>query len=464
MPRQRKPHSPAGVYRTARAGLRLTRGQRRRLIGLLVSAGDVWACALEVNAWRRARGDALLVSYPGLCRELAAAGPGCFGELDSAGARSVLRRYSDAWFAAASRRKSGDGSARFPRRRRKMVPVRWYHGRFELEGRRLRIPVARGCAPLRVRLDRDLPYPPGQVRSVTLLYDGGRLWADVTAEVPVAFYPPGSEPDRGRVAGVDLGIIHPYAVAGPDGQALLVSGRAIRAEHHLHLRDTKARRRAVADRAPRPGQRGSRRWRHHRRRQRQVEARHGRRVRQAQHEAARTVVGWAVARRIGTLAVGDPRGVLGIDAGRRHNQRTRDWRIGRLISVLRDKAGQAGIALTLVDERGISSTCPACRARVPKPRGRVFCCPRCGLSGHRDLIAAANIAGRAPGGLTPAVTVAGVTHRRAGNHLPGVSPARRDPRRRPHHGAARGSPGRHLPAPPAAMAGRGVARPTARTW
>jgi IS605 OrfB family transposase len=462
MPRHREPHPPAVVHRTARAGLRLTRGQRRRLAGLLVSAGDVWACVLELNAWRRARGDAPLVSYQALCRELAAAGPGCFGELDSTGARSVLRRYSDAWFAAASRRRDGDGSARFPRRRHWMMPVRWYHGTFALEGRRLRIPVARGCAPLRVRLDRGLPYPPGQVRSVTLLYDAGRLWIDVTAEVPVRVYPPGAEPDPGRVAGVDLGIIHPYAVAGPGGQALLVSGRAVRAEHHLHLADTKARRRAVARRAPRPGQRGSRRWRHHRRRQRIVEARHARRVRQAQHEAAAAVIGWAVARRVGTLAVGDPRGVLNLAAGRRHNRRTRDWRVGRLISVLRDKAEQAGITLALLDERGTSSTCPACRARVPKPRGRVFCCPRCGLSGHRDLIAAANIAARAGGGLTPAVSAAGVTHRRAGNHLPGVSPARRDPRRRPHHGAGRGSPGRHLPAPPD-TAGRGVARPTART-
>jgi transposase len=224
MPRHREPHSPAVVHRTARAGLRLTRGQRRRLTGLLVSAGDVWACVLEVNAWRRARQDAPLVAYQALCRELAAAGPGCFGELDSAGARSVLRRYSDAWFAAAGRRKSGDASARFPRRRRKMVPVRWYHGTFILEGRRLRIPVARGCPPLRVRLDRDLPYPLGQVRSVTVLYDAGRLWADVTAEVPVAVYPAGAGPHRARVAGVDLGIIHPYAVAGPDGQALLSPG------------------------------------------------------------------------------------------------------------------------------------------------------------------------------------------------------------------------------------------------
>jgi transposase len=101
-----------------------------------------------------------------------------------------------------------------------------------------------------------------------VLHDGGRLWAEVTAEVPVATYPAGQEPDPGRAAGVDLGIIHPCAVAGPGGQALLVSGRAIRAEHRMHLADQKARRRAAARRAPKPGQRGSLRWRQHRRRHR----------------------------------------------------------------------------------------------------------------------------------------------------------------------------------------------------
>src|SRR5215467_10542644 len=272
MPRRRDALSPAVVYRTARAGLRLTRGQRRRLVGLLVSAGDVWCCVLELNAWRRARQDPPLASYQELCRELAASGPGTFGELDSVGARSVLRRYSDAWFAAARRRRAGDALARFPRRRRRLVPVRWYAGTFTLAGWRLRIPVAKGCPPLTVRLDRDLPYPAGQVRSVTVVYDGRRLWVDVTAEVSVARYPQGQGPDCSRVTGVDVGIIHPYAVAGPGGQALLVSGRAIRAECHQHLRDAKRRQRAAARRAPTPGQRGSRRWRQHRRRQRLVEA------------------------------------------------------------------------------------------------------------------------------------------------------------------------------------------------
>jgi hypothetical protein len=120
-----------------------------------------------------------------------------------------------------------------------------------------------------------VPYPAAQVRSVTLGLDAGRLYLDVTAEVPVAAYPDGAGPDPALVAGVDLGIIHPYAVAGPGGQQLLVSGRAIRAESRQHLRDRKGRSRANARHAPKPGQRGSRRWRRHKRRQRQAEARTG---------------------------------------------------------------------------------------------------------------------------------------------------------------------------------------------
>jgi len=253
------------------------------------------------------------------------------------------------------------------------------------------------------------------------------------------------------VAGVDLGVIHPYAVAGPGGQGLLVSGRALRAENHLHLRDTKHRRRAAARRAPKPGQVGSRRWRKFRARHRQVEAAHRRRITQAQHEAAREVITWAAAHRVGTLRVGDPRGVLALAAGRRHNQRLRTWRPGTLIRCLADKAEQAGITVHLVDERGTSSTCPACRARVPKPSGRVFTCRSCGFCGHRDLAGAANIARRTPAGGTATssdMLPVAITHRRAGRHLPGAGHSRRDPRRRPHHGPARGSPGQPRPAPP----------------
>jgi IS605 OrfB family transposase len=248
------------------------------------------------------------------------------------------------------------------------------------------------------------------------------LWLAVTAAVPIQRY----DLDPARVAGVDLGIIHPYAVV-TEQAGLLVSGRALRAEAYLHRADQQARQTKAARRAPKPGQRGSRRWRRYRARLRRAEARHRRRVHQAQHRAARQVVGFAVQQRIGTLVVGDPKGITEEDAGRVQNWRLRQWRRTHLLHALHDKAEQVGIVVRLVDERGTSSTCPACHQRVAKPSGRQFRCRHCGLKGHRDLVGAANIAAKAGGGPTSAGLPTLVEHRRAG-----LVPARRDRRRHLH--------------------------------
>lgn len=99
-----------------------------------------------------------------------------------------------------------------------------------------------------------------------------------------------------------------------------------------------------------------------------------------------------------------------------------------MIAALADKATLAGIAIELVDERGTSSTCPRCRAKVPKPKGRTFHCPACTLVAHRDLVGAANIAPRGSrGGESFDLTGLEIMHRQAGRHLPGRT--RRDPRR-----------------------------------
>jgi IS605 OrfB family transposase len=412
--------APRVVHRSAHLRLRLTRRQASRCYGLLRSAGDVWAWLLDPNRQCHEQGEQPVIGYQALCRELASVGP--FGELSTVGARSVLRRYSDAWFQA-NKRRDREEKAGFPRRKRALVPVRFYHGRFLLDGSRVRLPVARGQPELWVRLTRALPYPPEQVRAVTLLADGGQLWLAVTAAVPVQT---DHDLDPGKVAGVDLGIIHPYAVV-TEQAGLLVSGRAIRAESYLHRVDQQARQITVARRAPKPGQRGSRRWRRHRARLRRVEARHRRRVHHAHHQAAKQVITFAVQQRVGTLVVGDPKGITKHDAGRVQNGRLRQWRRTHLLQALRDKAEQAGIVVRLVDERGTSSTCPACQRRVAKPTGRRFQCPRCGLQGHRDLVGAHNIAAKAGGGTTSVGLPTLVEHRRAG-----VVPARRDRRRHLH--------------------------------
>jgi IS605 OrfB family transposase len=414
------------VHRTAHIRLRLTHRQIRRCYGLLRSAGDVWAWLLDTNSLRMHQGERPVVNYQALCHELARTKG--FGELSMVGARSVLRRYAEAWFQAAKRRRAGQRDAGFPRRKRALIPVRFYEGTFLLDGRRVRLQVARGKPMLWVRLARPIPYPPDQVRAVTLLAEGGRLWLAVTAAIPIQR---NHELDPARVAGIDLGIIHPYAVV-TEQTGLLVSGRALRTEHYLHLADQQARQAKAAGRAPKPGQRGSRRWRRHRARLRKAEARHRRRVHQAQHQAARQVVAFVVQQRVGTLVVGDLRGIAEHDAGRVQNLRLRRWCRTNLVKALRDKAERVGIQVRLVDERGSSSTCPACRRRLAKPRSRRFRCPYCSFEGHRDLVGARNIAAKAGGGNTSIDMPVLVEHRRAG-----IVPARRDRRRHLQDGRRR---------------------------
>jgi putative transposase len=179
-----------------------------------------------------------------------------------------------------------------------------------------------------------------------------------------------------------------------------------------------------------------------------VEARHRRRIHQAQHQAANQVIGFAVARRVGTLLVGDLKGITGRDVGRVQNLRLRQWRRTHLLQALKDKAERAGIRVRLVDERGSSSTCPVCHRRVPRPAGRKFRCPHCGLQGHRDLVGAHNIAAKAGGGHTSTDVAVLVEHRRAG-----VVPARRDRRRHLHDQRRRSCPAPGHPAAAAVAAG-----------
>ena len=157
------------------------------------------------------------------------------------------------------------------------------------------------------------------------------------------------------------------------------------------------------------------------------------------------MVTWAKGHDVGTLVVGDPKGIAKKNAGRLQNRRVaHTWRRTHLLQALSDKATVAGLRIVRIDERGTSSTCPECHRRTPKPQGRVFGCPHCGHRGHRDLVGARNIAARG-GGTTRAPVL--VLHRRAG-----TVPARRDRRRQLMDER------RSCPAPGRSLSSEGVAR------
>ena len=212
-----------------------------------------------------------MAGYQQLCRVLAAAGPGTFAELDSVVPGRCCGGTADAWFAAAKRRREGrarrgirgasGGCCRCVTTRARIT---WMGGGCGCRWRA----VARRCGC--GWTGTAVPGRAGPVghhnrskRPAVGGGDGGSAGRCLSG---------GRRPDPEPRGGGGLGVIHPFAVAGPDGLGLVVSGRAIRAETRLHLSDSKQRAKATARRAPSPGRARSRRWNKTLARQREREA------------------------------------------------------------------------------------------------------------------------------------------------------------------------------------------------
>jgi IS605 OrfB family transposase len=415
------------VVRSFRVKVMTTKAKRRQALALLEAGGDVWAWCIDRFHARIRAGLPNANSLTQLWPDQKAHGP--FRQLTAHCAQDVTKVWSAAFFEVMRKRAAGE-KASLPLKKHRLVPVSWRRGEFRLTPSTVltratvELSLKQGCSNLIVPLSHDHPYDPKLVRAVRLVEEGGEVFLDMTAWVAVI----SAHTDSEVAAGVDPGIIHPLAVASRD-RALLVSGRAVRAEEFLHLEDSKVRdQHKATKRAPeraRPGQPrhpGSRRWRKIAARQRRREARNRRVVKQAANQAANLAAGFIVDQtRAAAVVIGDPKGIEHLDAGRRHNRRVHRWARTHTRDALVYRLEECGIGALLVDERGTSSACPSCGAAARKS-GRVLTCtnPACNSRHHRDIAGAQNMVakiGHAPN------DIAHTEHRRV------ATPARRDRRR-----------------------------------
>jgi len=135
---------------------------------------------------------------------------------------------------------------------------------------------------------------------------------------------------------------------------------------------------------------GSRRWRRlNRKKRRFLELIRCRRE-HLLHTITARAVRWCLERGVKTLYAGNPGNITAKDCGKKHNQRLHQWAFGQTFDLLKYKLAVHGIEFVLVDEEGTSSTCPSCSTKGTF-KGRVFQCPNCGFSCHRDVVGCINI-------------------------------------------------------------------------
>jgi len=258
-------------------------------------------------------------------------------------------------------------------------------------GERLWLARARGVVPVSVLLPPTLlALPATAFLEVRLVWDRATQhysWHVVVEDGAPPLPAPGTS-----TAAVDLGEIHPAAVT--DGkQTCIISCRVLRANQQYTAKRL-AEIRAKQDRK----HKGSCSWKRLQRRKSRFLAKQKRRARDLEHKISRAVVTWATERQVGTLVIGDVRDVA--DGKRMHTksqQKIGLWSHGRQRRYITYKAEAAGITVGLVEEAYTSQTCPGTLPdgtgclHCYKPKGRVYRCPACGFTAHRDAVGCANL-------------------------------------------------------------------------
>jgi putative transposase len=265
---------------------------------------------------------------------------------------------------------------RYPYKDKRFYPLLWPAQAVSRERGRVVLPMGRGRPSLVFHL--DLPEHSGACKLV---------WND-GYELHVAVPASRAEGAPGQAqATVDLGEIHQAAVTTTTGAALVVSGRGIRSlkrRHNMALGQIAKKRRRC--------QKRSRRWRKLQAARGRITARKRRQIRDLRHKGTRAVIALCQQQGVGSLFIGNPRGVRNRTSGRHHNQRMSQWEYGQDMAYLAYKSKQAHIESFTGSERGTSSQCPACGYKQ-KVKGRVWRCRNkaCSFVGHRDVVGSVNM-------------------------------------------------------------------------
>jgi len=281
-----------------------------------------------------------------------------------------------------------DPRARYPHHPKKYQTVVWKASAIHwLEDGRIWLSNGKSNDPLILAIPSD--YPGVDIRKAELTWRADHYELCITIDTGRT-NPPSKE--VGEVAGMDLGEVNIAAVAAEAGDALVVSGRALRSAKRLRNKRHAAYTSLLSRCKP-----GSKRHRRLMKSKARASAKMYRQQRDILHKASRQVVEFCRANDVKEIAVGDVRDVQdGVNLSKKSNQKISQWAHGQFVQYVAYKAAEYGMRTRYIPEDYSTRTCSWCKfVKSHAPKGRVYVCPRCGAVIHRDANGASNICSRA---------------------------------------------------------------------
>jgi len=278
--------------------------------------------------------------------------------------------------------------ARYPYHPKKYQTVVWKEEAIHrIDSGQLLLSNGKNNTPLVLSVPQE--YLSANIRKAELTWRADHYELCLTFDTGMVNPPP---KESGQIAGIDLGEVNIAAVVTEAGDALVVSGRALRSVKRL-----RNKRHAALDSLISRCKPGSKRHRRLTKSKAKASAKMYRQQRDILHKASRQVVEFCQANEVKSIAVGDVRDIQnGVNLSTNSNQKISQWPHGQFVKYVAYKSAEHGMQTGYIPEDYSTRTCSYCkRKRKNAPRGRVYTCPRCGAVIHRDANGASNICSRA---------------------------------------------------------------------
>ena len=275
------------------------------------------------------------------------------------------------------RKKLGQPDAKPPRRRKWYFRIEYKRSAMSLTDGKLRLSNGQGNEPLVLDWRWELP------NTVVLHWTGTQYEAIATYEQEQ----PREQPHGGQVAGIDLGEIH-MAVAHDGEQTHILNGRYLRSKVQYRNKLLAVLNSRIDGRMKKGSKRRKKLIASKKRQLRKIKHQ----IKDIEHRQTSTLITTLHQAGVQTLVIGDVRDIRqDNDIGHTNNQKIHQWSHGSVRFKLTYKAERVGMSVALQDERYTSRTCPCCRYVRSKVQGRVFRCPKCKWTYHRDGVGSINI-------------------------------------------------------------------------
>ena len=285
-----------------------------------------------------------------------------------------------AFFAALTswrERRQIDPKAKPPHKRKWYFRIEYKRSAMNLKDGKLRLSNGKGNEALVLEWPWDLP------QTVVIHWTGTEYEAIATYKQEA----PQQTPPGDKVAGIDLGEVH-MAVSHDGEQTHILNGRLLRSKVQYRNKLLACLNRRIDGRMKKGSERRKRLISSKKKQLTKIEHQ----IADIEHKQTTRLIHTLYREGVQTVVIGDVRDIRqDNDLGSLTNQKIHQWSHGRVRNLLTYKAERLGIQVALQEESYTSRTCPHCLYVRSSVKGRVFHCPNCGWTYHRDGVGSINI-------------------------------------------------------------------------